>query len=108
MTGTIDAMRVPIACTLSVDDVPTRLDEWRAVLGRSIASVRRPSPTALELVLRADRAGLDELVGLTQRELACCAFFGFTLDIAADAVSLQVTVPPDAAAVLDDFVGLLG
>jgi hypothetical protein len=101
-------MGVPIACTLTVDDATTRLDEWRSALGRSIASVRRTSPTELVLALRDDRAGLDALVALTQRELACCAFFDFTLRIAVEGVALVVAVPPDAAAVLDDFANLAG
>jgi ribosomal protein S12 methylthiotransferase accessory factor YcaO len=101
-------MRVPIACTLTVDDAATRIDEWRTVLGRSITSVRRTSPTEIVLLVRDDRAGLDELVGLAQREVACCGFFDFTLDIAVDAVALVVTVPPDAAGVLDEFAALAG
>jgi hypothetical protein len=99
-------MRVPIACTLTVDDGQTRLDEWRRVLGRSITSVRRTTPTELVLALRDDRAGLDDLVGLAQRELACCAFFVFRLDLAVDGVRLVLTVPSDAAAVLDGFAAL--
>jgi hypothetical protein len=106
--GTLGAVRVPIACTLTVDDAATRIDEWRAVLDRSIASVHRTSPTEIVLTLRDDRAGLDDLVGLARREVACCAFFDFTLDIAVDAVALVVTVPADAAGVLDDFAALAG
>jgi hypothetical protein len=40
-------MRVPIACTLNVDDAETRVDEWRAAFVRSIASGERVSPTEL-------------------------------------------------------------
>lgn len=101
-------MRVPIACTLTVDDAATRVDEWRAVLGRSITSVQRTSPTEIVLTLRDDRAGLDDLVGLTRREVACCTFFDFRLDIAVEAVALVVTVPTDAAVVLDEFAALAG
>jgi len=99
-------MRVPIACTLTVDDAATRIDEWRTVLRRSVTSARRTSPTEVRLELRDDRAGLDELVGLAQREVACCAFFDFTLSIAVDMVALVVTVPTDAATVLDGFAAL--
>jgi hypothetical protein len=101
-------MRVPIACTLNVDDAATRIDAWRAVLRGSVTSVRRRAPTELVLALRGDRAGLDDLVALAQRELACCAFFDFRLDITVDAVSLVVTVPSDAVEVLDRFAALAG
>lgn len=101
-------MRVPIACTLTVDDAGARLDEWREALARSITSVQRTAPTEVVLTLRDDRAGLDELVGLAQRELACCAFFAFRLDLAVGGVSLVVTTPADAATVLDGFAELAG
>ena len=99
-------MKVPIACTLTVDEQPTRLDEWRAAFRTSIAAVERVSPTTLALRLRDDRAGLDALVDLMQRESACCGFFDFVLRIAVDAVTLTVTVPDDASPILDDFARL--
>ena len=103
MSGTVAGVKVPIACTLTVDEQPTRLDEWRAAFRTSVAAAERESPTVLALRLRDDRAGLDALVDLVQRESACCAFFDFALRITAGAVTLVVTVPDDTAPILDDF-----
>ena len=43
------------------------------------------------------------MVGLAQREKACCPFFDFSLDIAADSVTLVVSVPDDGAPLLDQL-----
>ena len=100
-------MRIPIACTLTVDDAGTRLDEWRATLTRVVEAIERPAPTELVFRLRADaRSELAPLVDLVQREATCCAFFEFTLHIAVDGVTLRATVPPDAASILDEFADL--
>jgi hypothetical protein len=104
----VAGVRVPIACTLSVDDAATRLDEWRAMLTRVVASVERVAPTELELRLQTAPGDLDRLVDLVQREATCCTFFEFALHVAADAVTLRVTVPADAAPVLDGFAALAG
>jgi hypothetical protein len=100
-------MRIPIACTLTVDDAATRLDEWRSMVTRLVATIERPAPTELVLLLRDDaRSELSMLVDLVQREATCCAFFQFALHIGSDAVSLRMTVPPDAIVVLDNFAQL--
>jgi hypothetical protein len=98
-------MRVPIACTLSVEEGPTRLEEWRTMLARVAAGADRPAPTDLAFRIRDDaRAELGALVDLVRREVTCCAFFEFSLQVTAAAVTLRVTVPPDASAILDEFV----
>jgi hypothetical protein len=99
-------MRIPIACTLSADGAATRLDEWRALLTRVVASTERSAQTELALRVRPEPGDLDRLVDLVQREAGCCTFFEFALQITADAVTLRVTVPADAAPVLDGFAAL--
>jgi hypothetical protein len=99
-------VRVPIACTLGADDAETRLTEWRTILGRIVVGSERVGPTELALSLRADGRELAALVDLVRREVACCSFFEFALHIAAGATTLRVTVPPDAAGVLDGFAEL--
>lgn len=99
-------MRVPIACTLTVDEAPARLEEWRAAFATVVASVVRVEPTRLDLRVSAPARDLGSLIDLVQHEAACCAFFDFALHIDSDAITLRVTVPPDAAAILDDFATL--
>jgi hypothetical protein len=95
-----------IACTLGTDEVPARLEAWRAVLARTVADRDRPRPRTLRLRLRDDVSDLGPVVDLARREQACCAFFRFRLEIEAAAVTLVVEVPDGAEAALDAFAGL--
>lgn len=106
--ATVEFVKVPIACTLSVDDAGTRIDEWRTVLGRVVTGTERVAPTELAFTLRADPQQLSVLLDLVRREVTCCTFFEFALRVAAGGTTLRVTVPPDAAAVLDEFAQLAG
>ncbi len=99
-------MRIPIACTLDEVSARDQVEEWHQTLAGSVAVVERPSPVELHLVLRPDLAGLTEVVRLAQREKRCCAFFDFALRIEPAAVRLVVSVPADAAALLDVFAGV--
>ena len=98
-------MRIPIACTLDDGSAHDQVEEWRQLLAGSVAVVERPSPVELHLVLRPDLAGLTDVVRLAQREKACCAFFDFALRIEPAAVRLVVSVPAEASALLDEFMG---
>ncbi len=100
-------MRIPIACTLDAVSARDQVEEWRQLLGGSVAVVERPSPVELHLVLRSDLANLTEVVRLAQREKECCAFFEFALRIEPATVRLVVSVPPEASALLDDLTALL-
>jgi hypothetical protein len=106
--ATVEFVKIPIACTLSVDDAGTRVEEWRATLARVVVESGRVAPTELVCTLRADQPELAALLDLVRREVACCAFFEFALHVAAGATTLRVTVPEDAAAVLDGFAQLAG
>jgi hypothetical protein len=106
--GSVDDVKIPIACTLSVDDAGTRVEEWRATLTRVAVDSRRVAPTELVFTLRADGPALAALLDLVRREVACCAFFEFALHVATGATTLRVTVPEDAAAALDGFAQLAG
>jgi hypothetical protein len=101
---------IPIACSLTSTAAQSQLEEWRSVLAATVSGARRPSPTRLEFPLREavgrDGGQLAAVVALARREQACCPFFGFALDIRAEEVVLQVTVPPDAVPILDGFAQL--
>jgi hypothetical protein len=96
-------VRIPIACSLSESAAVGQLEEWQTVLAASTVSSQRLSPTELSLVLGDDLPQLEKIVRLAQREKACCPFFDFALRIEADAVTLTITVPAEAASLLDHF-----
>jgi hypothetical protein len=96
-------MEIPVACTLSHTAAHGQIEEWRTVLAASTVSRQRLSPTEAAVALRGDFSHLESLVRLAQREKACCAFFDFSLRIETDAITLVVSVPPEAASALDHF-----
>jgi hypothetical protein len=97
---------VPIACTLTPDAADERVDEWRAALGQAAAAAGRVAPARLEIRLRPG-ARVAALVDLVRREVACCPFFRFTLEVDAGVFTLTVAVPPEAETVLDAFSHLV-
>jgi hypothetical protein len=96
-------VNIPVACTLGPGDAASQLGEWRDMLRQMVAGSERVSPHRLELELRAD-ADMASVVSLAQREVACCAFFSFTIEIAAQRLVLAVEVPDDAVETLDQLV----
>jgi len=104
--GYADRMDIPIACSLTPAGAQSQLGEWRTLLAAVVTDAQRPAPTTLMLRLRDDPSQLAAVVALAQREKACCPFFGFAIEIAADSLALQVTVPPDAVSLLDSFAQL--
>ena len=99
-------MAVPIACSLTEAAARAQLEEWRALLASAVAATERVSPSELSFRLKEDLGQLEAVVRLAQREKACCAFFDFSILVDAGAVALRVSVPADAAAILDNFARL--
>jgi hypothetical protein len=90
---------LPLACTLTADELPARLDEIRAV---SRAALRAKTVTGTRAVLRFDplpgiRARLTAIVAAEAR---CCAFLTMTLADEDDALRLTIDAPTDAGPVL--------
>jgi hypothetical protein len=100
-------MRVPIACTLTVEGLADRIEEWRGFLAGSVAASVRTSGEQLRVQLTPSTTVLARAVDLAQREKACCAFFDFSIEIETDALWLSVRVPPGASSILDDLASLL-
>jgi hypothetical protein len=100
-------MRVPIACTLTSESAAARLEEWRHFLAHSTGARHKPGDVALRVQLDGSAGTLEAAVDLARREKACCSFFEFAIEVEADACWLSITVPPDAADILDDFASLL-
>ena len=66
------------------------------------------TPTVARLRLVDGDEVLAAAADLARREKACCGFFSFRLEPLPEELWLEVEVPPDAAAVLDDFSSLVG
>ncbi len=92
-----------MACNLDDQAAVTQLEEWRAFLAGPTVTRQRVSPTELALRLAEGPAQLEKVVRLAQREKACCPFFDFTLRIGAEALILTISVPEEAAMLLDQF-----
>jgi len=76
------------------------------VLAAAVVSTERPEAQTVRMRLRPGSEQISPLVALAQREVACCPFFRFALDIDADGLAFTVTVPPDAESILDAFATL--
>lgn len=95
-------VQIPIACSLEPGAAVAQLGEWRELLGR-VDHRERVSPNRLELSLLSD-SDIGRVVHLAQREIACCPFFTFTLEIRLERLILAIEVPNDAVEVLDELV----
>jgi DNA-binding transcriptional MerR regulator len=93
---------VPVACTLSADQLSDRLVEWQSTIAGATDRVEVTDGTRL----RFDR-GVDvgALAALIAAEQDCCRFFTFTLTVGIDEVTLDVTAPADARPMIDTLVG---
>ena len=97
--------RIPIACTLTADDIGPRAEEWRAFMAGRVEATER-SGLAVRLRLRADDETLAVAADLAAREKECCAFFSFAIEIEPEARWLRVEAPANAQTVLDGLVAL--
>ncbi|MBV9661617.1 MAG: hypothetical protein JO337_10720 [Acidimicrobiales bacterium] len=97
---------IPMACTLPGPEANDRIDDWYQTLQCLTIDVERPRPQQLRLALANDAALIGALIRLAKAEKACCSFFDFTIDIAADTITFVIDVPPGSEAVLDDFARL--
>jgi hypothetical protein len=88
----------PAACTLPTAERPLRLIDFDRFLA-SVQRFDRPRPTRLDLTIprAAETAGRR----LAERESACCSFFTFEFEPAAQDVMIRIGVPADQVEVLD-------
>jgi MerR family copper efflux transcriptional regulator len=93
----------PVACTLEADEIPDRLDQWRAVLDRA-RSISTTSDGATRVEF-PDSTDLDELARLVAAEQRCCAFFAFTITLDAGGIALEVRTPDGAIDIADSLFG---
>jgi hypothetical protein len=94
-------VKIPIACSLEAEQAEKRIGEWRTFLAESVTAAAKDGESLRLRLASSDQALLDA-VDLAAREKACCGFFVFSIEVDADTRTLEVRLPDDAAAVLDD------
>jgi hypothetical protein len=94
---------LPIACTLSADDLAARQALIRTVSHEALIDKQQHGPRA---VLRfAAGAGVRERVAeIVAAEADCCAFLKMELADEPDAIRLTIEAPADAEPVLDELL----
>lgn len=85
---------VPAACTLAAWEQPSRLAEWAELARR--ARHRGAGDSWLRLAFPFDARLAARLADLCARELTCCAFFDFSLQIGSAELVLTVSGPSPA------------
>jgi hypothetical protein len=79
-----------VACTLGAADLWTQAERWRRLMAGA-AVAHHETPTGVRIEFRAD-AGVSEQLGqLVATESECCSWAKWAVDVAADAVVLDVT-----------------
>jgi MerR family copper efflux transcriptional regulator len=92
----------PIACTLPVDAMPGRVDDWAGML----RFVTRRSSVDGGVRLELDPGvPIGDLARLARAEQDCCRFFSFALTVDARGVGLEVRAPDDALSIVDALFG---
>lgn len=100
--GVVAPAPAPIVCTLDSEQMPGRLDDWKAAL-QDVAA-RRPVDGGIRLELGPE-ADIAELARLAAAEQGCCAFFRFDLVIDGRGPALEVRAPADGQTVLSAVFG---
>jgi MerR family copper efflux transcriptional regulator len=93
---------VPIACTLSSDAMPDRMEDWQ----RLLQHVRERTPVVGGIRLELDSAApLAEVVRLVTAEQECCRFFSFNVTVDQRGFGVEVRAPDDALSVVHALFG---
>ena len=95
--------KTPIACSLNADDYRQRLDAVRELGAAALLSVSDRSDGA-ELTFRNTTRVREELTAIVQAENACCPFLDLSIGSDEDELSLTITAPREALAVVRDLV----
>lgn len=95
--------KTPIACSLNADDYRQRVDAVRELGAAALLSVSDRSDGA-ELTFRNTTRVREELTAIVQAENACCPFLDLSIGSDEDELSLTITAPREALAVVCDLV----
>ncbi len=100
LTETGDADWVAAGCTLLPAERPPRAAEFDCLFAE-VHGISLAAPGRLRLDLRPGRRQAAMAAGLMQAETQCCSFFAFTLTATGGGLTLDVTVPPARAGLVD-------
>jgi hypothetical protein len=89
----------PQACTLPREERPLRQAEFGALFAAALRGLDRVDSVHLRMIL--DPGFEQPTRDLTDREVACCSFFTFTLERSGDDLWLDIQVPASEAGVLE-------
>ena len=92
-----------IACSLNADDYRQRLDAVRELGAAALLSVNDRSDGA-ELTFHNTTRVHEELTAIVEAENACCPFLDLSIGSDEDELSLTITAPREALAVVRDLV----
>jgi hypothetical protein len=94
---------LPIACSLSGDQLPRRLAEIRALGRTALISVERDKARA---ILRFDPTPRSraELARIVVAESSCCAFLHMSLSDEPSAAVLTIEAPPGGEPVMHELI----
>jgi hypothetical protein len=96
---------VPVACTLTADELPVRRQQIRSLGQDGLLSVEHDARRAI-LRFRSGaqmRRRIDEIV---EAESRCCAFLDFRVEEAGAATLLTISAPAGAEPALSEFAAL--
>lgn len=94
---------VPIACTLTGDELAARLVEIRSV-SRQALRAKRANGTHAALTFDPAPGVHDRLAAIVAAESRCCTFLTMTLAEEPDAITLTIDASADAAPMLDELL----
>ena len=94
---------LPIACSLSADELARRLAQM-AALGRAALIDTRVETTHAELRFAPDPGIQARVQAIATAESHCCAFLAMRVREDPDAVVLEIDAPEDAGLVLTELV----
>jgi|SRR5215211_3810353 len=94
---------LPIACSLSADELPRRLAEM-AQLGREALIGVHAEPARVQLRFAAGAGVRERVQAIAAAEGECCAFLTLRVSDEANAVVLTIEAPEGAEPVLAELV----
>lgn len=94
------SQEIPIACTLSADELPGRIESARELGARALVGVTVADRRAL-LRFDGEREGVDAFVAA---ESGCCSFFTFETSQDGERVELEILTPEGGEPVLRGLV----
>jgi len=100
--GCGDSATPPIACTLTAGELTDRASEWAELL--ALVSERDATTNGVRLRLPSTPQAAATAADLIVREVQCCAFFTFVLNVDVTGVCLDVTAPPEGRGLLEQLI----